>query len=254
MRDAMMVDAADYLTSPDFTTGFIGFNVDHPPFDDPRVRRAFAMATDRQTLANMVLEGHVAPASGGFVPPGLPGHTTDIALSYDLERACSLLADAGYPNGQGIAPVKIQLWDQLAFLCDFFAISWQVGLGIEIIWELLEFGEHYRQIGENQPYIFWAAWGADYPDPDSFLRVGLRHMVSWRDEAYDRLVEEAGQTLDQALRMGLYRRAEQILIDKAPLFPLVYHRGSRLVKPWVTNYQPADVGPANWKDVIIEPH
>jgi ABC-type oligopeptide transport system substrate-binding subunit len=253
IRDALMADTADYLTCPEYNTQYIGFNVDHPPFEDPRVRRAFAMAIDRQTLAGMVEMGNIAPASGGFVPPGLPGHVPEIALPYDLGRARTLLADAGYPNGRGIAPVKVQFWDLLANLRDFFAISWQDGLGIEIVWEFLEFGEHYRHIIEDPPAIFWAGWLADYPDPDSFLRVGVHQMVNWRDEAYSRLVEEAGQTLDQVARMELYRQAELILVDKTPVFPLAYQRCNRLVKPWVKNYQPG-IGSDNWKDVIIEPH
>jgi ABC-type oligopeptide transport system substrate-binding subunit len=253
IRDALKADTADYLICPEYNTQYIGFNIDHPPFEDPRVRRAFAMAIDRRTLAGMVEMGNVSPASGGFVPPGLPGHVPGIALPYDLESARSLLAEAGYPNGQGIAPVKVLFWDLLANLCDFFETLWQDGLGVEIIWELLEFGDRYRQIYEDPPAIFWAGWLADYPDPDSFLRVGVHHMVKWRDEAYDRLVEEAGQTMDQEVRMELYRQAELILVDKTPVFPLAYQRCNRIVKPWVKNYQPG-IGSDNWKDVIIEPH
>jgi ABC-type oligopeptide transport system substrate-binding subunit/serine/threonine protein kinase len=253
IRDALKADTADYLICPEYNTQYIGFNVDHPPFEDPRVRRAFAMAIDRRTLAGMVEMGNIAPASGGFVPPGLPGHVPGIALPYDLERARALLAEAGYPNGQGIAPVKVLLTDMHANLCDFFEMIWQDGLGVEIIWELLEFGERYRQIYEDPPAIFWAGWLADYPDPDSFLRVGVHHMVKWRDEAYDQLVVEAGQTLDQVVRMELYRQAELILVDRAPLIPLAYQRCNRIVKPWVKNYQPG-IGSDNWKDVVIEPH
>jgi ABC-type oligopeptide transport system substrate-binding subunit/serine/threonine protein kinase len=253
-QEAMMVGMNDYLTVPEFTTGFIGFDVSQPPFDDYRVRRAFAMATDRQNLANVVAMGQVTPASGGFIPPGFPGHTADIALPYDLERARLLLAEAGYPNGQGLAPIKVQIWELLAYLCDFFTNSWQDGLGVEIKWELLRFSEHYRRISEDPPPIFWAAWGADYPDPDSFLRVGLRNQLNWQDEAYDNLVEEAGHTLDQALRIDLYRKAEQILVDRAPLIPLAYHRLHLLVKPWVKNYQPGNMRSVSWKDIIIEPH
>ncbi len=79
----------------------MSFDTTRPPFDDVRVRQAFAHALDRPALAQAVLHGLVSPATGGLVPPGLPGHAAGIGLVYDPERARRLLAEAGYLDGRG---------------------------------------------------------------------------------------------------------------------------------------------------------
>jgi ABC-type oligopeptide transport system substrate-binding subunit len=99
-------------------------------------------------------------------------------------------------------------------------------------------------------------WTAQYPDPDNFLRVGFGgERTWWRHEEYDRLVERARRLLDQGERMGLYRRADQILVDEAPFLPVVYYQEQALFKPWVKRYSMTAMGGwSPWKDVAIEPH
>jgi len=96
--------AGEYVWGPRLSLDFAGFDVSRPPFDDRRVRRAFTLATDRETLADVILRGYASPATGGFVPPGMPGHSPGIGLPYDPEAARRLLAEAGYPGGRGFPP------------------------------------------------------------------------------------------------------------------------------------------------------
>ena len=77
----------EYFTFPRLQTAFIGFDPSSPPFDDVNVRRAFALATDQESLAGRVFAGQVSPATGGLVPPGLPGHSADIGLPFDPDQA-----------------------------------------------------------------------------------------------------------------------------------------------------------------------
>jgi oligopeptide transport system substrate-binding protein len=103
--------------------------------------------------------------------------------------------------------------------------------------------------------VFLMGWEADYPDPDNFLRVGsIRRYTRWRNEAYDRLVEEARKVSDQGERMEMYQEADRILVDEAAIMPLTYSRIHMLVKPWVSKYPTSATGDRFWKDVIIEPH
>ena len=98
---------------------------------------------------------------------------------------------------------------------------------------------------------------ADYPDPDSFLRVEIcenyYQMASWRNEAYTTLVEKARRITDQEARLKLYRQAERILVEEAFIIPLTYGRGHLLRKPWVKRYPTSPAKWWFWKDVVIEP-
>jgi oligopeptide transport system substrate-binding protein len=241
--------AGEYISLPFLSTHYVGFGVTRPPFDNPRVRQALALAIDRQTLAEVHMRGYASPATGGFVPPGMPGHSPGIGLPYDPQRARQLLADAGYPGGRGFPDVEAVRYGG-DVLGDYLHRQWRENLGIEIAWQTIEFAAFLDLSHRGDPAHIWIGrWIADYPDPDSFLRTGPIHLRSrWRNEAYERLVERGRRTMDQEQRIDLYRRADRILVEQAVIAPLHYGRFHFLVKPWVKRY------PGPWKDVIIEPH
>jgi oligopeptide transport system substrate-binding protein len=246
--------AGEYVSTPWLRTTYVGFNVSRPPFDDVRVRRAFALAVDRATLANVVLRGYHFPATGGFVPPGMPGYSAGIGLPYDPEGARRLLAEAGYPNGQGFPVLDALAGDRPipVSILESLQAQWLENLGVEIAWKKMEWGRYWRS---RALPITLAGWTVDYPDPDSFLRASpIRRYIQWRNAAYDRLVEEARRVTDQEERMKLYGQADRILVREAAIVPLTYLRAHLLVKPWVSKYPTPATGRRFWKDVIIEPH
>jgi ABC-type oligopeptide transport system substrate-binding subunit/class 3 adenylate cyclase/tetratricopeptide (TPR) repeat protein len=249
--------AGEYVSTLWLRTTHVGFYVSRPPFDDVRVRRAFALAVDRETLVNVVLRGYHFPATGGFVPPGMPGHSAGIGLPYDSDRARQFLAEAGYPGGCGF-PVVEALTPPVAFgheINEYLQAQWRENLGVEITWKVMEWAPFLRQSRGALPHIFLTGWSADYPDPDDFLRVrDIGRYTGWRNEAYDRLVEEARRVMDQGERMKLYQQADRILVEEAAIVPLIYLRAHLLVKPWVSKYPASATGWRFWKDVIIEPH
>jgi oligopeptide transport system substrate-binding protein len=96
---------------------------------------------------------------------------------------------------------------------------------------------------------------ADYPDPDNILRVfEWKRNTHWKKDTYERLVDEARKVMDQEERMKLYKQADRILIEEAPVIPLVYGRYHMLVKPWVKKLIFSAIDPPFWKDITIEPH
>ena len=97
--------AGEYRRFPQLVTAYLQFDVSRPPFDDVRVRRAFVLATDREALVKTT-RPDCFPATGGFVPPGMPGHLPEIGLPCDLGQARQLLTEAGYPGGQGFPVVE----------------------------------------------------------------------------------------------------------------------------------------------------
>jgi ABC-type oligopeptide transport system substrate-binding subunit/DNA-binding SARP family transcriptional activator len=246
--------AQEYVSGPSLETYYVAFDASRPPFDDVRVRRAFVMATDREMLADGVMQGYVSPATGGFVPPGMPGHSPEIGLPYDPVRARRLLAEAGYPGGHGFPTVNAYAFRAIESRSEYLQALWQENLEIEIAWETMEWATFLDRLGKEPPHLFNAMWAADYPDPDNFLRVSYaRTWAEWRHETYTRLVEKARRVADQEERMRLYRRADKILVEEAPILPLTYEQDHLLVKPWVSRYPTSAVQTSFWKDVVIEP-
>jgi oligopeptide transport system substrate-binding protein len=247
--------AGEYVSTPELGTTYVGFNVRRSPFDDPRVRRAFALATDRETLADVILRGYRFPALGGFVPPEIPGHSAGIGLPYDPGQARQLLAAAGYPGGRGLADVACLTRSTYLPYAEYLRAQWRENLGVEIACERIDRATYIDRLNSEPPHLYLARNIADYPDPDSFLRLlTLRRWTGWRNRIYDGLIEKARSVLDQGKRIMLYRQAERILIEEVVIVPLTYGQQHLLVKPWVRKYPTSALVRWFCKDVIIEPH
>jgi ABC-type oligopeptide transport system substrate-binding subunit len=131
--------------------------------------------------------------------------------------------------------------------------QWQENLGVTITWQAVEWADYLDRINRRPPHLFLWAWVADYPDPDNFLRVSpFRDQTRWQNEAYDGLVEQARQVMDQEERLRLYKQADRMLIGEAAILPLVYHRSHLLMKPWVIRAPISSMAYWFWKDVVIE--
>ncbi|MFN2138027.1 MAG: ABC transporter substrate-binding protein, partial [Candidatus Promineifilaceae bacterium] len=252
-REVMQQYTGEIWNGATLVTGYYVFDVSRPPFDDSRVRRAFAMATDRRQLATALGVEQDSPATGGFVPPGIFGHVPDIALPFDLDRARELLAEAGYPEGKGlpplsaiVLPVEAQRFPKYALKC------WEDELGVRITWREAAESEYFETIQSERPHIYNLAWSADYPDPDNFLRVAVHKETPWRHKKYESLISEARVLGDNSSRLELYRMAEEILVQEAPLVPYYYFGVRSMVKPWVKT--PHNYIRPQWYKMIIEPH
>jgi ABC-type oligopeptide transport system substrate-binding subunit/predicted Ser/Thr protein kinase len=247
--------AGEYLSLPAPSTHCLGFDTTQPPFDDPRVRRAFVLATDRETLAHAVRQGNAFPATGGFLPPGMPGHSAGIGLPHDPVRAPELLADAGYPGGRGFPVVKLATSPAQASDARYLLAQWRDSLGVDITLQRTSDAIYPRGLRSEAPHMFLSGWHADYPDPDNFLRVGFPwDSTGWRNASYEKLVEDARHVPDQPERIKLYQQADRILVQEAPIMPLIYGRWHLLIKPWVQKFPTSAIKLWFWKDVIIEPH
>ena len=255
--EARQRHANEYISMPGFTTRYVGFDAGRPPFDDPRVRRAFSLATDRAKLADVVQRGLVFPATGGLVPPGMPGQLPRIGLPYDPQQARLLLAEAGFSQGHGFPAVECLAVDKTAATprVDHLEANWSDNLGVRVRWTRLPWTELLNRLySANLPHVWLMGWTADYADPDSFLRVAQWQSVRcWQNDEYDKLMEDARRTSDHERRMGIYRQADAVLIREAPVVPLSYDRVHDLVKPWVRSAPPV-LFLRRYKDTVIEPH
>jgi ABC-type oligopeptide transport system substrate-binding subunit len=245
----------EYISGPTLWTLYMAFDTTRPPFDNRRVRRAFTMALDRERLAHVVRHGLDFPATGGLVPPGMPGHSPGISLPYDPEQARQLLAEVGFPGGQGFPTIEAlnpQAPDDPAIA--YCSTAWVTNLGIQVDWTFMPWMDVSERVRHRDlPHIWLGGWMADYADPDSFLRLGFKEWIGWRNQAFNRLIDEARKVADHARRMTLYQQADTILVEEAPIAPILYMRSHTLVKPWV-RYAPPRLLVWPWKDFVIEPH
>ena len=255
MDAARRAHPREYVRVPRLSTSYVGFDVRRPPFDDVRVRRAFALATEKETLADVILRGYDLPATGGFVPPGMPGHSSGIGLPYRPDRAGDLLAEAGFPGGRGFPTVEAMGLPGLLPHLQYLQARWKEILGVELSWQFVEGETWWGWMLGDPPQMLAAGWLADYPDPDSFLRTStIPWCIGWGDKSCERLIEAARRVTDQPERMRLYGQAEKNLIEEVRILPLTYVSIHRLVKPWVSRYSISTMATPPWKDVVIEPH
>lgn len=247
--------AGEYRKVPRLITIYLQFDVSRPPFDDIRVRQAFVHATDRNALVR-ASRPDCFPATGSFVPPGMPGYSPGIGLAYDPERAQQLLNEAGYPGGEGFPGIESLTLPDRIDIGENLQAQWMENLGVMIGWEMVERQSFLSRIDEQMPHIFILGWRADYPDPDNFLRarIGDIQRQRWQDKAYNELVKQAQRSLDQEERMRLYCEAEKILAEQAPIMPIFHWSTRMLVKPWVTRFPTTGLREWFFKDVIMAPH
>ncbi|HEU4322380.1 MAG TPA: peptide ABC transporter substrate-binding protein [Roseiflexaceae bacterium] len=239
----------DFKTSASLATRYIGFNNQLPPFDNVDVRRAFALATDRQTLANQVLAGAVVPAER-ILPTGLFGTELPVRpLAFSATDAVAALEQAGFPNGQGLPAITLAYGQEgdNELVAQALQSLWEQNLGVKINLQALELATFSRNLDTTfytptqglQMYL--SIWGADYPDPQNFLSQQLRSDTAnnnghFSDTTFDQLVDEAdrlGSTEDRQRRLQLYNQAEQIAVDKVGWLPLYFPRFQVLVRPRV---------------------
>ena len=233
------------------STLYLGFGPVESPFQDRRVRQAFGMTIDRGYLANVIYQGFNVPANGGFLPPGFPGHSPDIGLPYDPDLARTLLAGAGFPDGRGFPEIELQTQPGfLAIYPRYLQETWGTQLGIRVNIKTLAWQDFVRHADESPLYLL--GWSADYPDPDSFMRVHIPWNAGhWLDERYDQLIEKATRISDQGERLRLYRQADRILMEEVALVPTVYGAQHYLIRPDVKVASPYLL---RLEEVVIEPH
>lgn len=235
---------ADELVSvPIQSTSYLVFRADRPPFDDVRVRRAFAHAIDRSRLAAAAQKISAQPATGGFVPPGVPGHSPNLMLGFHPEQARALLA-AAQCSEQDLAQIT---WLYTHGIVDPALVavlrdSWQRVLGIDIKPHILRWQEYQQRVETGVPDMLITTWTADFFDPDNFLRTVFHSVTGlnepkWNNMEFNLLVDNAASRRDQAGRLNFYRAADRILVvDEASAVPLCYGREPVLVKPWVQSF------------------
>lgn len=242
---------------PTLATTYLSFNTTKTPLNDARVRRALTLVIDRQALSDKVLRGGRVPAYT-LTPPGIAGYESAPAFKEDIAEAKRLLAEAGFPNGAGFPRLELLTSKgSTSQMPEAMQQMWRTHLGVDIAIVLQESRVMWDSLRTRSYDLAPVGWVGDYLDPSTFLELfrtgnGNNH-TGWASADYDRLVDDALRSGDDAVRYPLYRQAEDLLMREMPIGPLVYGRRNYLARPSVKGWEPNLLDLHPLKNVYLEP-
>lgn len=227
-----------------YSSYYYEFNTTKKPFDDPRVRKALAMTIDRESLVANVSKGGQRP-SFTLVPPNEEGYVPKPNFAYDIERAKELLAEAGYPNGEGFPFVELLYNTQDDHRKVALAIQqmWKETLNIHVELKNQEWKVYLNTMSNLEHYIARRGWIADYVDPSNFFEVFLstsgNNNSGWKNAEYDELMQKIKDESNREARFALFDEANSLLAEEMPILPIYYYSDINLVaknvKGWHNN-------------------
>ena len=232
---------AEWKSGTSLCTNYVTLNNSLPPFDDPLVRKAFAMAVDRDTYAERLTNNLSLPALT-LLPPGMPGFSEGLAAVFDSEAAKKALADSTYAGN--LPPVTLEasgFATEGSASVNALVEMWKTTLGVEVKVSFLDPQKFTEAAVKEQGQMTLYGWCADYPDPQNFLDV-LFHSGSefntagYSNSKFDQLVDQAGVENDPAQRLAFYQQAEGLLLEDYGVIPLLHSVDDVLVKPRVNGY------------------
>lgn len=232
-------------------------NTTKPPLNDPRVRRALAYSIDRKALTEHVLKAGQQPAYH-FTPPNTGGYTARARLPYDPERARELLAEAGYPGGDGFPEFELLFNTSESHHTIAVAIQqmWKKELGIDVQLHNQEWKVYLSTRQAMEFDIVRAGWFGDYNDPYTFLSLGEsdngNNHSGWAHPEYDKLLKQSTIAAKPEARRDIFQQAEEILIEEMPVIPIYFHVSSKLVDETVREWYPSLLGYQLYQGIFLE--
>jgi oligopeptide transport system substrate-binding protein len=227
----------DFHPGPLLATYFYRFNVTRPPFQDVRVRRAFALALDKESIVDKITRGN-EPVALTLTPQGISDYRPPEGLPSDPSTAQGLLKLAGYPEGHGFPRVsllynKSELNEQIAVEIQ---AQWRRVLGVEVELRNQEWATYLRSLDELDFDIARSSWVGDYDDPNTFLDCFVtnrgNNRTGWSDPTYDSLLSRALAEPNPTQRLHLLAEAETILVTQAyPIIPIYHFVGCLMFDP-----------------------
>jgi oligopeptide transport system substrate-binding protein len=227
---------------PGSCTFALMFHQQKEPFNDQKVREAFAMSYDREGWVKDVLKGLGSPTLT-WIPKGYPGYQEgETRWGFDPEAAKQALAESSYGSVEALPEITATFGDtpRNRTRWEWLVAKWKENLGVEIKMNPVEpttFTALTKDIA-TAPQMFILGWCADYPDPQNWLSVywktgAFGERIGYSNPELDALMDTADVELDPAKRMDLYAQAQDMLIAGSPVAFMWNNVNTYLVKPWV---------------------
>jgi oligopeptide transport system substrate-binding protein len=238
---------------------FYRLNVDKPQLSDKRVRRALGMTINRDQLVSQITKGGQIPAYT-ITPPGTMGYYPESDLTFDPEAAKKLLAEAGYPNGEGFPTTEILYNTSEGHRKIAVALQqmWKKHLNIDVVLLNQEWKVYLDTVSNHHYEIARAGWIGDYVDPNNFLDMflcnGGNNRTRWCNPKYDQIIlQQVPKAKSHQQRLALFQQAENILLEEMPVIPIYIYTSNNLVHPTVKNFGRNILNQANYREMYLEP-
>ena len=255
--------ADQYVETPTLGIAYYNFNNGNDPTGRAKLKRcaaspkacptanknfriALSEAIDKQAFINATFAG-IGQVANSFVMPGLPGYDETInPYPFNLDKAKQdmdkALQELGYASAADIPPLKFGFntgaghEPRVAFLAE----AWRKAFGLKTEQIGSEFSVFLTQRTAGDYDISRNAWGADYPHANNqldglFTCGGGNNDQQWCNKDFDALIAQAAAEPDQDKQAELYKQAQKIMMDDAPMLPLLYRTFPTLLKPWVSD-------------------
>lgn len=252
-----------YKIAPYLGAYYYVFNVTQPPFDDVRVRKAFALSVRREQLVNNIVRGKKIPAYA-WVPYDIKNPVTGKdfreeggnLITEDQEQARQLLQEAGYDKEHPLPPVTILFNTSELHKAVAEAIQemWKGSLGVQATLMNQESKVFIATRTKGDYQVACASWIADYIDPMSFIEVfsDEENDAQYHNPEYNALVKQAKETVDPQIRLQAMHKAEEILFRDCVIIPIYYTTQPYVAQPYIKGYYCSPLGLVDFKEAYVE--
>ncbi|MCP5128151.1 MAG: peptide ABC transporter substrate-binding protein [Pseudomonadales bacterium] len=247
-----------YVQAPYLGTYYYLLNTTTPPTDNLKVRQALSMAVDRDKLNRTVLKGTNLSAYS-ITPPDTLGYYPPKLFSFDPEQARQLLAEAGYPDGEGWPGLELtyNTSEDHRKIAVALQQMWKDVLNIEVTLTNQEWKVYLDSITQMNFEIARRGWIGDYVDPNNFLDLfltgGGNNNTGFASPEYDDLVlRKAPQATTKEERFRIFYEAETLLMEQMPIIPIYTYTSKHLIQPSVKGLPSNLMDSVNMKYVWLE--
>ena len=243
---------------PYLGTYYYRFNLEKPPFDDVRVRKALSLSVNRDLLVEKVLKGGQLPAYC-FTPPNTGGFTAKEGYGYDPKKAKQLLDSYLKEKGMDELPpfeLSYNTSEGHKKVAEALQAIWKKALGIEIQLLNMEWKVFLSTISNGDYSIARAGWIGDYVDANTFLHLWRtgdgNNLTGWSNADYDLSLQLAEQSLEPLERFTHFQKCEDLLADEVPILPLYFYVQVSLRHPTVKGWYPTLLNHHPYKYIHLE--
>lgn len=250
--------------APGFNVGYLALNQEKKPFDDVRVRKAIAHAINKKAIVDSVYNGYATPAKNPM-PPTIWGYNDDVKdYEYSPEKAKALLKEAGLEKG-----FETDLWAMPVprpYMPDGRKVAEaiqgdlaKVGIKAKIV--SYDWGTYLKNTQNGEHSMALLGWTGDIGDPDNFLYVLLdkdnavkpaQNISFYKSDKLHELLTKAQVESDVKKRTELYRQAQVVIHNDAPMVPIAHSIEVVPMKASVENYIMDPTGRRRFAEVWLE--